>query len=206
MEEETDLGGLDEESRLVLLTGREYTQPGSVVSNCILLIGSPEGECGKCTKPCLHPLATDDIKAYFQNASVQNIDWLDDTACIIICENPTSVNGLLEMYFDKILCVCMNSVTFSSEESGLECFAKVIPMERKEIQSTSIVGYASQVISRDLRKAKMVNNIIKRRKELQNAKKKTKAKKNKRKRQRMKKQLAKEQENTSAVKEGDPET
>ena len=66
MEEETDLGGLDEESRLVLLTGREYTQPGSVVSNCILLIGSPEGECGKCTKPCLHPLATDDIKAYFQ--------------------------------------------------------------------------------------------------------------------------------------------
>ena len=66
MEEETDLGGLDEESRLVLLTGGEYTQPGSVVSNCILLIGSPEGECGKCTKPCLHPLATDDIKAYFQ--------------------------------------------------------------------------------------------------------------------------------------------
>ena len=52
----------------------------------------------------------------------------------------------------------------------------------------------------------MVNNIIKRRKELQNAKKKTKAKKNKRKRQRMKKQLAKEQENTSAVKEGDHET
>ena len=52
----------------------------------------------------------------------------------------------------------------------------------------------------------MVNNIIKRRKELQNAKKKTKAKKNKRKRQRMKKQLAKELENTSAVKEGDPET
>lgn len=66
MEEETDLGDLDVESRLVLLTGREYTQPGSVVSNCILLIGSPEGECGKCTKPCLHPLATDDIKAYFQ--------------------------------------------------------------------------------------------------------------------------------------------
>lgn len=66
MEEETDLGDLDAESRLVLLTGREYTQPGSVVSNCILLIGSPEGECGKCTKPCLHPLATDDIKAYFQ--------------------------------------------------------------------------------------------------------------------------------------------
>ena len=52
----------------------------------------------------------------------------------------------------------------------------------------------------------MVNNIIKRRKELQNAKKKAKAKKNKRKRQRMKKQLAKEQERTSAIKEGDPET
>ena len=52
----------------------------------------------------------------------------------------------------------------------------------------------------------MVNNIIKRRKELQNAKKKTKAKNNKRKRQRMKKQLAKDQENTSAVIEGDPET
>ena len=66
MEEETDLGCLDEESRLVLLTGREYTQPGSVVSNCILLIGSPEGDCGKCTKPCLHPLATDDLKTFFQ--------------------------------------------------------------------------------------------------------------------------------------------
>ncbi len=34
------------------------------------------------------------------------------------------------MYFDKILCVCMNSVTFSSEESGLEWYRSKTKVEK----------------------------------------------------------------------------
>lgn len=65
MDIEASLESLDSDLKLVLMTGMEYTQPGSVISNCILLIGSAEGDCGKCTKPCLHPLATADLQSFF---------------------------------------------------------------------------------------------------------------------------------------------
>ena len=65
MEVDAELSTLDENSRVVILSGREHTQPGSVISNCIFLFGSPECDCGRCTKPCLHPLATEDLQQYF---------------------------------------------------------------------------------------------------------------------------------------------
>ena len=65
MEIETELSCLDDDLKSVLFIGTEYTQPGSVVSNCILLFGSNEGDCTSCTKPCLHPLATADLQAFF---------------------------------------------------------------------------------------------------------------------------------------------
>ena len=65
MEVDAELSPLDESSRIVIMSGREHTQPGSVISNCIFLFGSPECDCGRCTKPCLHPLATEDLRQYF---------------------------------------------------------------------------------------------------------------------------------------------
>ena len=66
MEVEPFDGSLDNELKNILFTGREYTQPGSVVSNCTLLFGSNEGGCEVCTKPCLHPLATADLTLFFK--------------------------------------------------------------------------------------------------------------------------------------------
>lgn len=62
---ESELDGIDKDTKVVILSGREHTQPGSVISNCIFLFGSLEGDCARCTKPCLHPLATDDLQDYF---------------------------------------------------------------------------------------------------------------------------------------------
>ena len=72
MDVETSLDSLDSDLKLVLMTGMEYTEPGSVISNCILLIGSAEGDCGKCTKPCLHPLATADLESFFHVGDVRD--------------------------------------------------------------------------------------------------------------------------------------
>ena len=69
---ETSLDSLYSDLKLVLMTGMEYTEPGSVISNCILLIGSAEGDCGKCTKPCLHPLATADLESFFHVGDVRD--------------------------------------------------------------------------------------------------------------------------------------
>ena len=62
--------------------------------------------------------------------AIQNIDWLDDTACIVICENPASVQGLLEQYFDKILFGYIHHFMISSEESGLEWYRSKIKVEK----------------------------------------------------------------------------
>ena len=65
MEIESTEGSIDDELSTVLFTGNEYTKPGSVVFNCLLLFGSNDGNCISCTKPCLHPLASEDLKAFF---------------------------------------------------------------------------------------------------------------------------------------------
>ena len=65
MEVEQIDNGIDEELHSVLFTGKQYTQPGSVLGNCLLLFGSNEGKCEICTKPCLHPLSTNDLSLFF---------------------------------------------------------------------------------------------------------------------------------------------
>lgn len=65
MEVESLEGPLDDELKNVLFTGKEYTQPGSVIANCALLFGSNEGKCEICMKPCLHPLSSVDLKLFF---------------------------------------------------------------------------------------------------------------------------------------------
>ncbi|KAK8796568.1 hypothetical protein WA588_000697 [Blastocystis sp. NMH] len=197
MDVETSLDSLDSDLKLVLMTGMEYTEPGSVISNCILLIGSAEGDCGKCTKPCLHPLATVDLESFFHNPDIIKIDWIDDTACIVICKDPATASSLFQEFFTKVFC----------EESGLEWYRsneRVVKMHDDDSygeKGKSIHVFARICLSSDierlqgLRKAKMINNMIKRRKELQSAKKKAKTKMSKKKRQRMRKRQMKQEEN-----------
>lgn len=56
---------VDDELEKVLFVGREYTKQGAVIGNCLFLFGSNEGNCALCTKPCLHPLASKDLVAFF---------------------------------------------------------------------------------------------------------------------------------------------
>ena len=105
----------------------------------------------------------------------------------------------------------------SCEESGLEWYRsneRVVKMPDDDSygeKGKSIHVFARICLSSDierlqgkfhpfslfvgLRKAKMINNMIKRRKELQSAKKKAKTKMSKKKRQRMRKRQMKQEEN-----------
>lgn len=56
-----------------LFSAQEYTEPGSLVTNCIFIFGSNDGDCPVCIKPCLHPLSTEDLQLYFH---VAYNDWL----------------------------------------------------------------------------------------------------------------------------------
>lgn len=68
MDVEVGSSVVDDELEKVLFVGREYTKQGAVIGNCLFLFGSNEGNCALCTKPCLHPLASKDLVAFFHVA------------------------------------------------------------------------------------------------------------------------------------------
>ena len=68
MDLDTSIPVLSEELEKVLHAGRECTQPGAPIANCLYLFGSTEGGCNICTRPCLHPLATADLQSFFHVA------------------------------------------------------------------------------------------------------------------------------------------
>lgn len=65
MEEEYHDDKNPNDAVFALFSAQEYTQPGSLVTNCIVIFGSNDGDCPVCTKPCLHPLSTEDLQLYF---------------------------------------------------------------------------------------------------------------------------------------------
>ena len=65
MEVDTLAGSNADDLAQALISGRDNTQPGSVIANCLTLFGSNEGDCSMCTKPCLHPLSTEDLRRFF---------------------------------------------------------------------------------------------------------------------------------------------
>ena len=73
MDVEKSNPAVDDELEKVLFSGREYTKPGAMIGNCLFLFGSNEGDCSLCTKPCLHPLASQDLIAFFHVAAL----WMD---------------------------------------------------------------------------------------------------------------------------------
>ena len=73
MDVEKSNPAVDDELEKVLFSGREYTKPGAMIGNCLFLFGSNEGNCSLCTKPCLHPLASQDLIAFFHVAAL----WMD---------------------------------------------------------------------------------------------------------------------------------
>ena len=65
MEVETLANSNTDDLEQALSSGRDNTQPGSIIANCFALFGSNEGDCSMCTKPCLHPLSTEDLRWFF---------------------------------------------------------------------------------------------------------------------------------------------
>lgn len=58
-------------------------------------------------------------------------DWIDDSACILICKDPDTANAIMEQHFTTVLYARKETVMSSEEESGLVWYRTKEQVEKK---------------------------------------------------------------------------